>query len=122
MTVTRRARWREHCAIAVACSIVAMLLAACGEERADGPATAPAQAASREPAVTTSRPALSMRDAHLPAVQLAPVAQPADPATDDETPAYPEKMPQGINTDQSLPAHPVRGPTASWPPGTKHIH
>lgn len=45
------------------------------------------------------------------------------PAAADDTifndPTYTGRIAQGINTDQSLPEHPVRGPTATLPPGEK---
>jgi len=55
--------------------------------------------------------------------QAAEAREDAAPDAADDTvfkdPTYTGRIAHGINTDQSLPEHPVRGPTATLPPGTK---
>ena len=46
---------------------------------------------------------------------------PGENGTPPTGPVYVGPITRGINTDQSLPAHPVRGPTASLPEGTRQI-
>ena len=59
----------------------------------------------------------------MPAAAPGPSAQ-ADAGADDtgfQPGTRTGPITQGINTDQSLPEHPVRGPTATLPEGAKQI-
>jgi hypothetical protein len=98
-------------------------LAACGHAEAPAvsvtrtPAPTRADAPSTPPVVTA--PQTYTQPATAPTAMSAVVGE-ESPDTTSVAPG--EQVPQGINTDQSIPPHPVTGPTAKWPEGSKHIH
>jgi hypothetical protein len=119
------------CARVLVGSIGALVLAACGTHdegiAANGEAApaarqhvAPAPSAPTRTAVASFSERRPSANADATIAPSAPGDVPADPVAFNPAP-YIGPIQQGINTDQSLPAHPVPGPTAPLPEGVKQI-
>jgi len=128
MTVRRRRAQPVRWACIFAGSL-AVGLVGCdgGDGSAPGPARGHAGRASApapQPVAASAPPKIIQSAAQPP--NATAVVDPAAPGpgengTPPTGPVYVGPITQGINTDQSLPAHPVRGPTASLPEGTRQI-
>ena len=130
MTLLRLSAYRAMSHASV--PLVAVLLAACGAHD-DGAAVREVPGArtaiSAPVVVVPSAPVASAPSASVAASPSSSAAMAAAPGEDSvaaqgpvlEAPAYTGPITQGVNTDQSLPEHPVLGPTAPLPQGTRQV-